>query len=699
LCHLFVILAMALASCGDQPTATPAAAPPGAADTPTTAAAPPAATNTTAAAPSGPTATSGTSGVGQETTLSMVDPQNDIPANFSEAPMLKDLVASGKLPALKDRLPKDIEVVQNVEGVGTYGGTWHEVHAAPDMGSLKMVVAYEPPIRWKPDYTGFEPGVAKSIEWSKDGKIVTLKLREGIKWSDGQPFTTDDLKFWWEDLAGSPDYKVALPPSWAHNADGSLIKMTFPDQYTWVMEFAEAAFVTPYILAQGFWEWSEPGNPLKPKHYLEQFLPKNGGDWKTMEAKSKWWENPDFPTIFAWHVTSFTPSQKVVLERNPYYWKVDPQGNQLPYIDRIESEEVSEPEVRVLNLSQGKYDASFRGSDDPNQIPLLSEKASANNYHLADGWMNGAGGWPSWIIDQTYKAKQDAPNDAVANEIRALLRNAKFRQALSYALDRDRVIQTAWGGIGTPQQATISPQSWHFQGTEGQALFKEWAASYADHDTTKANALLDEVMGPKGSDGFRTLKSGAPFQLIVDVTDWGTEAVQVAAATTLEQNFKDVGVNTLQKNLVGSPDGDLRAKNGLFMIRSSHMSEVDLLTYPAWVFPTNNERAWPLTGRWYQTGGTEGEKPEAGSVEERLHDIYYRALAAPDLATRQKIIQEGIRIHINEGPFILGAAGDQPMPVVIKNNFHGVPKNGILGPWAPGSPGNTHPEQYYFSDK
>jgi len=203
-------------------------------------------------------------------------------------------------------------------------------------------------------------------------------------------------------------------------------------------------------------------------------------------------------------------------------------------------------------------------------------------------------------------------------------------------------------------------------------------------------------MGPKGSDGFRTLKSGKPFQLIIDLNDWGTEAINTAATTTFEENLKAVGVNTLQNNLIGSPDSDLRQKSGEYMIRNAHVSEVDLMTFPSWVFPNNNERAWPLVGRWYQTGGKEGEAPEAGSPEEKLHAIYLRALSEPDLEKRQDIIREGIQLNIDEGPFLIGASGDQPMPVVIKNNFKGVPADGILGPWAPGSPGNKHPEQFWF---
>lgn len=630
----------------------------------------------------------------------LTDTLEDIPGQFSEAPMLQSLVESGDLPPVEERLPKDVEVVTPVEAVGQYGGTWRDFHNEPGMGSLKLYIAYEPPIRWKADYSGYEPGLAKSVEWSEDGTTITFHFREGVKWSDGQPFTTDDLKFWWEELAQNEDYQVVIAPWWARNADGSAATMAFPDPYTWVITFKEAHWITPYTLAQGFWEWSDADDPLKPKHYLEQFLPKNGGSWEQLEQKSKWWENPDHPTVFAWRVSEFTSAQRVVFERNPYYWKVDPEGNQLPYIDRIESEEIPDYQVSLLNVAQGKYDATFRvGSPqgDPNQLPLLAEKAEASGYRIQEGWSIGIGGSPAWLINQNYKARENQENDAAANEIRELLRNQDFRVALSHAIDRNRVIQTAWGGFGTPQQATISPQSWHFQSSEGEALFNEWASAYAEYDVERANTLLDGVMGPKGNNGFRTLKSGEPFRLIVDVNDWGDPAVNLAATSTLEENLEAVGINVLQNNIIGSPEAGLRANGGLYMLRTGAAGELDLMTYPSWIFPNNAERSFPLAGRYYQTGGSEGEEPAADSVEARLHDIYTEMIAQPDVEARHELVRQGIRIHINEGPFFVGASGDQVVPVIIKNNFHNVPTYGVTGPWAPSSPGNMHPEQFFIA--
>ncbi len=253
-------------------------------------------------------------------------------SEFGEAPMLAERVAAGELPPVDERLPTDVQVVETVEGIGQYGGTWYNVTWEAALPNIKMIL-YDPPIRWKPDYTGYEPGLAKAFEWNDDGTQVTLHFREGLKWSDGEPFTTDDLKFWWEEIATNDDYKVVQPPWWGFKSDGSPMDVEFPDDYTMIMTWDQPQWITPYILAQGFWEW----DPLmKPEHYLSQFHPErtDGATYEDLEQKSKYWENPDHPVLSAWRVVEYIPAERAIFERNPYYWKVDPEGHQLPYIDK-----------------------------------------------------------------------------------------------------------------------------------------------------------------------------------------------------------------------------------------------------------------------------------------------------------------------------------------------------------------------------
>lgn len=623
-------------------------------------------------------------------------------SKYKEAPMLAELVKAGKLPPVDERLPKDPPVVVPVESVGQYGGTWHGVSWDNSIPNFKMKL-YDPPVRWKPDYTGYEPGLAVSYEWSDDGKTITFRFREGVKWSDGEPFTMKDLKFWWEDLALNEEYRVIQVPWWARNSDGTPVTMEFPDDYTWVIKFDKAQWIMPYVLAQGFWEW-EP--LMKPMHYLQQFHPKynSAGAYEELDKKDRWWENPDYPTLFAWHVVAYKVGELTTLERNPYYWKVDTEGNQLPYIDRLEVEIIVDPEVRTLQISQGKYEASFRGTDDPRNIPFLLEQAEAGGYHIQEGWMNGAGAWPGWLINQDYHEEQDydpAKETPKAKEIRELLRNKLFRKGLSVALNRQRLIDVVWDGIGTPQQGTISPQAWHFQSEKGKKVFEEWAAADAEYDPELAKQRFDEIgFKDVDGDGFRELPSGEKFELILDLSDWGGKLVATESTEVFAKDLEAVGIKTIINNVIGQPDANLRGNYGLYMLRNMHMSEIDLWTYPDWVFPLRGggegSRAFPMQGLYYQTGGKEGWEPAPDSPAAKLQALYKQGLEEPDIEKRHEIVYEAIRIHIEEGPFALGASGDQPMPVVLKNNFHNVPTYGVLGPWAPGSPGNTHPEQYWI---
>jgi len=667
LLNVLAILALTLAACA-QPTAAPTEAP----------------------APTEEPEEPGAAIVAEEATATPVEVEVSA---YGEAPMLAELVAAGELPPVEERLPveEDILVVPVVESIGEYGGTWHHLDDDAGLGKMKMTL-YEPPIRWKPDYTGYEPGLVKEWEFEDDGNTLILHWREGIKWSDGDPFDMEDLRFWWEDMALNEDYKVTTVPWYGFNTDNTPMTVEFPDDYTMVMKWDSPHWVTPYTLAQGFWEGM---NILKPSHYLKEFHPTYNADatYEDLELNDKYWETPGYPCLFAWCCSGEIPGERVTFERNPYYWKVDPEGNQLPYIDYVEDDIVTDRETRILQLSQGKYDIDFRGSNNPLDIPFLTEQAEASGYHLQPGWMNGAGAWPGWIINQDY-----VPDEG----IRDLLRDTNFRKGLSVAMDRERIIDVAWGGIGTPQQSTISPQSWHFASPEGQAVFEEWQQADAEYDPEKAMEYFEAAnFTDQDGDGWRDLPSGEPFQLVIDMTGWARDEIETPAAETFRENLMAVGVNCAPLNMVsGTPESSLREKESTFMLRGCHASEVDIWTYPDWIFPLRGggegSRSWPMEGKWRQTGGAEGWEPEPGSPAAKLQALYDEGMAEPTVAGRHEIVWEAIRIHIEEGPFTLGAAGDQPMPVVVKDNVHNVPEYGILGPWAPGSPGNTNPPQYWI---
>ena len=647
---------------------------------------------------------------------STVVPTTAAAAQYKQAPSLDDMVKSGKLPSVDQRVPADAMVTAPVEKVGQYGGIMHVASGDPNFGDIKMYMT-DPPIKWKADLTGYEPGLAKGYEWSEDGKVFTLHMRNGVKWSDGEPYTSADWQFWWEDMVNAPDQKVYSVPGYMRNADGTPITLTFPDDYTVVWTSKDRAlWIDPFFLAQGFWEFNDP--KMKPAHFLKQFHPKYtpGKTWEDMTNNDKWWITDGYPTVMAWCFDKKAPDgSNVVMKRNPYYWRIDPDGNQLPYIDSINIDIVADDQVRLLNASQGKYDVQIRGLGSPNNQGFLQEGAAKGNYHILTGWKAGTGSWPGYFINMNYvEGGQNYTDDTPehAQEIRDLIRQDKFRQALSIGSDRQRLIDVAWKGIGEPAQYAISPQSWHFASPEGQAVHKAWAASYTEYDLDKANQYLDDVGMKKGADGMRTLPSGTPFILVIDVDNWGGDLdVNMNGTTELKSQWeKNLGISVSINNVNGQPAAGTRMSEGQYMLKVFGAGgEMDLWTFPEQVFPVRNNYCFPMAGRWFANGGDScktsspdrqvaecGIKPEPGSYEEALQALYRKGQNTKSIDDRHKIVWDAIQIHIDHGPFLLGMTGDMQSMSIAKNTMHNILDFGVTAPWAPATPGNQVPAQWWM---
>lgn len=512
------------------------------------------------------------------------------------------------------------------------------------------------------------------------------------------------------------EQKLYTVPSYMRNLDGTPITLEFPDDYTVVWKSTDRPmWIDPYFLAQGFWEFADP--KMKPAHYLKQFHPKytDGATWEKFQTIDKWWDNPDFPCLMAWCTpTRSEDGTHVTLTRNPYYWRVDTEGNQLPYIDTIDIDIVADDQVRVLNAAQGKYDAMFRGLGSPNNMPLLQEQAEKAGFRILEGWKVGTGAWPGWFINMDYvEGGQNYADDTPehAKEIRDLFRDKRFRQALSIAIDRQRIIEVAWKGIGEAKGYTLSPQSWHFAGAEGQKVYEEWAKSYAYLDYDEANALLDEVGMKRGADGIRTLPSGKEFTMIFDVTDWGGDlAVNLDGTTEMANMWEEnLGIKSTVNNLQGQPTVDTRFNEGYYMLRPALFAEIDIWTFPDQIFPIRNRYMFPLQGRWYEKGKDTcvptsektkyqdcGMKPEPGSPAEALQKIYEQGIAEKDIQKRHELVWDAIKLIEEEGPFILSVSGDQPAMALANVKLRNLLDYGVTGPWAPAGPGSQVPAQWWF---
>lgn len=606
------------------------------------------------------------------------------PSNAKEAPLLFKQVQEGILPALSERLPENPLVAKHdyagYENAGVYGGVWHHFHTNSDLGSWKMIGGYAPLIRWNWDCTDLEPGLAESWAFNDDGTELTIKLRKGIRWSDGQPYTSEAFAFWY-DLCLDDRHRYA-PPVWCR-VDGKPMTVETPDDYTIVMKFAGPNWLVPLWLATGFW-WCEEYNI--PKQYMLQYHPDHNpiyNDFVEFEKKNLSHRNADRPSLWPWKIVKIEKGGfRVHLERNPYYYVVDDQGRQLPYIDKVVTSLVTESQVRVLKVLAGDVDCQFRDID-LRDIALFQEGRKNGDYQIKM-WKTAGGAEPAINLNWS-------DNDPV---LRGLIRHQSFRKALSLAIDREKCNAIAYRGLMQPQAATVSEEAWHFVDREGAALFDLWKKTDADFDLIKGNRLLDEMgLTARDDAGYRLRPDGKRLSMVLDMPASTHIVHENDIGLIIAEGWEALGIEVV----IFTPPGaelKLRRDLGEFTVHLFSEAEMDLFTYPDWIFPTSGKYWHPKVGKWYETGGEKGEPPTG--VMKELLDIYDQIKQEKSLQKRHELVQKAVKIHIDKGPFHIGTVGRKPMPVIVKNNFHNVPDVGILGPWAIVAPAISFPEQYYM---
>jgi peptide/nickel transport system substrate-binding protein len=451
---------------------------------------------------------------------------------LSEAPDLAAQVAAGTLPPLDQRLPADVAVVVPYAEMGQYGGTWHEVTDGQRLDDVGQTVYTDAWLQWDREAKAIRPNLLTDYHFDDDGKTLVLAFRQGVKWSDGEPFTTDDLKYAWDRIITNKDFQATAgadgqnnsPVLFAHNTDGSFAELEIVDDHT-----IKFHYNSPNYGAQYFLPWWNQGYITfhQPKHYLMQFDPMYNTDIKDyslMTQMDKALENPELPVLWAWRGVSLEPGVRLTMERNPYYWKVDTAGKQLPYIDKVQIDVVLDREVRLLKLVSGEYDASFRGAPDPENIALFKEKGAENGVGIK---LWGAhGGYPIYQVNQTLAPSEDP-------YLRTLFQNRDFRCAMSESLDRDHINDVVLQGMGETGQATLPPSDPVFQGDEGQALFAEWRANCSTYDVEHAGKLLDAAgLDKRDAEGFRLRADGTPLTVVAEnLPKTFQPAIRISTAT------------------------------------------------------------------------------------------------------------------------------------------------------------------------
>jgi peptide/nickel transport system substrate-binding protein len=598
---------------------------------------------------------------------------------YKEAPQLAEQVKAGKLPAVEQRLPENPIVVKAIESVGQYGGTWHRGWTGiKDFHCFGRLI-YDPMLRWpRNPKDPVQPGLAEKWEWSNDGKTLTLFLRKGLKWSDGEPFTTDDITFWWDDIENDTNITKAPHAEWV--VGGEPMKLEKVDDVTIKLHFAAPNGLAETVgLAFHGNQWPlgfERFGFFAPRHYLEQFHPKynKNVDYKVFEEKA-WEYNTERPAMTPWLITEWTTgADHMTATRNPYYWKVDEEGKQLPYIDQIYFYLVeNNAAINTLALA-GKIDMQDRGINFA-QYAVYAENAKAGGYQL---YLWGSANWAnlSFYINQSYKD----PN------YRALLQNVKFRQALSLAIDRDLLNEVMALGKATPRTEPVVPAS---------ALYHpDLEKYYGEFDLDKATALLDEVGLKKAADGKRTFADGSPVELVVE-TYWNgppeLDGIELSA-----ENWRKLGLGVTVKTMTRDIYWPRACANEVMIATWGGDRGLVPMVDPIYVMPFD-ERSWmaPSFGIWYKTKGKEGEAPNAEMKE--LMDLYDAYRGSVDSAKQVEIGKQLVRLT-TERLNVVGTIGMTPVLAVVKNNFHNVAKE-HTSDWLIMTPGTQDPSHYWMEQK
>ena len=636
------------------------------------------------------------------------------PRELGESPLLAAEVKAGKLPPVKERLPERPYVIPHRWcKPGTYGGTLLGLVDASDSPIVNEYMYGRSPLRWLNDGLDIGPGVVESWESNADASQWTLHIRKGLKWSDGQPVTSADALYWWEDMV-LDDVHPALPSDSARSGSGTAMKLRAPDDHTLVMEFDSATPLTPALLANGVntTDW------FLPKHYLQQWHPKYNKkvtkkNWfEEHEQHANWVMDPKCPTLAGWRTATFQEGSRIVMERNPFYWCVDRDGKQLPYLDKLVFSVVQEPEVMKLQIQEGKVDY-VHGAFVPIGLADISGMKRAQSRHQMDVllWDSGSGTGSVFFFNYDYPEPK----------MRELIRNPKFRQALSFGFDRAEAQKAIYFNTGEKTTGTYSPKAIEYQAdAHGKQVYTQWRDAYVAYDPEKAKKILDELGVRAGGDGKRVLPGGGELVIRIDVpADLNQE--HESKNNLLKRDWEALGLTVKINPLAPEGFGE-RWQTGQLMAQSSW--EVgdgpDHITGPWWFVPIEPERWAPLHGRMWSMRGTKEEKQELdvdpwkrtpprldaepGSPIARLWDFYAEAKSEVDGVRRRKIVWEMIKIHVEHGPFFMGTVANYPQVTMHKKDLQGVPTRaqlalgGMVNTWAHPTPAVYDPEAYFWTD-
>lgn len=617
-------------------------------------------------------------------------PPSALPADRSyiEPPELAPLVKEGKLPPIARRLPAE-PLVTRLDGpslsVGRYGGTLTQLMGRANDIRRMSAFGYARLVGYDRDYK-IVPDIAKSFE-VKDEREFTFVLRRGHKWSDGEPFTTEDLRYFIEDVAlnkelspGGPDRALLVEgqPPVVEVVDEVTIRYRWHKPNPFLLPALASA--TPIII-------------YRPAHYLkrfhkryanaqkldEQIKKRNRRDWVDLHFnrdRMTRLDNPDYPSLDPWVNSTSPPSDRFLFKRNPYYHRVDVEGRQLPYIDQV-AVSIVNPKLIPAKVGAGEAELQSRGLQFFNYT--LLKRAELRNGYKVRLWRQSRGSQVAIYLNF----------NAVDPVWRGLIRDVRFRRALSLAIDRREINQVIYFGLGRESNNTLLPDSPLYS----EDLRTRWAKLNIE----TANQLLDEVGLTRREGRMRLLPDGRPLEIIVETA--GEDVEHSDVLELVRDTWAQIGVSLFIKPQTREV---LRKRVMAGATVMSVFSGVDngiatSLFAPHEFVPTNDDQLnWPQWGLHYLAGGKAGEKCDLPEVQQLIR--YYGDWVSAETDEQRRAAWRAILELSADQVLSIGIVNAVPQPVVVSDRLRNVPEKAIYS-WDPGGHfGVFRPDTFWFSD-
>ena len=608
-------------------------------------------------------------------------------AHAEEPPSLSADVQAGKLPPLAERLPHVPLVYQPPQrdwSLGRYGGEIRTLMAKDRDIRMMVVYGYSRLVGYD-EQLRLVPDILQSVD-NGDSRVFTLHLRPGHRWSDGTPFTTEDFRYYWEDVANNKELSpFGLPQALQVEGRGPKFEVLDDTTVRFTWQDPNPMFL-PALAGPS------PLYIYRPSRYLKQFHAKYAGLEKAnalaTAAGSRSWaglhqkkdeqfrfDNPELPTLEPWVNTTPLPSTRFVLVRNPYFHRVDSAGRQLPYIDRI-IVGITDDKLIPAKTGAGDVDLQVRYLRFDNYT-FLKQGEKRNRYHVRL--------WEKALGSQIALY----PNlNAEDPEWRKLMRDVRFRRALSLGVNRHEVNEVVYFGLGKESSNTVLQRS---------PLFRpEFRTAWTAFDLKAANALLDAIgLTARDANGLRLLPDGRPMELVIDTSGESTEETDVLEL--IRDSWRKLGIAMFSRpsqrevfrKRVFSGMSVMSVWSGM----SNGIPTADMS--PNELAPTAQEQLqWPMWGQYYEQSRKGGEAPTPPDAQQ-LVKLFEAWRNSDSTAEREKIWQQMLAINADQ-VYTIGIVTRALQPVVVRDNLRNVPADGIYS-WDPGAYfGMYHPDTFWI---